>query len=192
MAKKKKFDTTNAPSEDTTAYEPSGFEGGVDPSANSNMLMDAAPPSELDYTPPKNAPRFPGAANPDVKVEADDLLHSTPISQDYVPWGTYGMWGYYGFLNRNRPPFTYYTVREMLCDPRVIFGLWLIKGPIISKSKFEVECSRSDVTDYINKNLKRFLNGVIRPRKWSIDTTPKTIEFTSTTSGIWSLSTVVL
>ena len=157
MAKKKKFNTTNAPSEDTTAYEPSGFEGGVDPSANSNMLMDAAPPSELDYTPPKNAPRFPGAANPDVKVEADDLLHSTPISQDYVPWGTYGMWGYYGFLNRNRPPFTYYTVREMLCDPRVIFGLWLIKGPIISKSKFEVECSRSDVTDYINKNLKRFM-----------------------------------
>lgn len=110
-------------------------------------------------------PRFPGAANPNVDVSEEELLRS-PITEDYTPWGTWGGLSFVGFINHNRPPFTVWTIREMLCDPRVTFGLWLIKGPIIAKTKFEIETSRPEVEEFLQKNLKRFwMNSVSRVMK---------------------------
>lgn len=129
----------------------------------------AGPSSTLDYSPEK-LPAFPGSVNPDLGLKAEDLVDAVPITSDYAPHGAYGMWGYYWMLNRNRPPFSYWTVREMMTDPRVIFGLWLIKGPIISKAKFEIVCKRADVTDYLNAGLRRFMavaaSRVLKALEW--------------------------
>lgn len=162
MAKKKPELPDSVPSEapaQEPAFNPSQGMGppGTGEMGMPGQGMEVTPQSQLDYTPPRKMPRFPGAANPNATVAAEDLVDTTPISEDYVPWGSYGMWGYYGFMNRNRPPFTYYTVREMLTDPRVIFGLWLIKGPIVNQSKYQVDCSRSDVAEYIQNTVRRFM-----------------------------------
>ena len=110
--------------------------------------------------------RFPGAVNPNANVEADDLLDSSPITANYVPWGSYGMYGYYSFYNRNRPPFSYMTIREMLCDPRITFGLWLLKGPIVSSPTFEVKTTNPQVEKFIQMNLQRFwANSAVRALK---------------------------
>lgn len=128
------------------------------PGQGMGQEMGPAPvQSSLDYEPPKNPAKFPGASNPNLDLQASELVDHPPVTEDYAPWGSYGMWGYYWFLNRNRPPFSYWTVREMMTDPRVIFGLWLIKGPIVSKAKFDVECQRADVKEFIEKNLRRFM-----------------------------------
>lgn len=106
---------------------------------------------------------FPESANPSVDARPEDLLSPKPITEDYAPWGAWGGLTFTGFINRNRPPFTFYTVSEMLTDPRVHFGLMLIKGPIVSKAKFKVDISRTDVGEFIQKNLRRFwLNSAVR------------------------------
>jgi len=72
------------------------------------------------------------------------------------------------------------TIESMLLDPRVVFGLWLIKGPIQTYTKFfsqedadnpainesivsqnlvfsyKVTCENSEVEEYILKQLRRF------------------------------------
>ena len=106
---------------------------------------------------------FPDSANPSVDASPEDLLSPKPITEDYAPWGAWGGLTFTGFINRNRPPFTFYTVSEMLTDPRVHFGLMLIKGPIVSKAKFKVDVPRTDVGEFIQKNLRRFwLNSAVR------------------------------
>jgi len=110
--------------------------------------------------------RFPGTVNPEMDVNPEDLLDDSPITANYVPWGSYGMFGYYSFFNRNRPPFSYMTVREMLCDPRITFGLWLLKGPIVSSPTFEIKTSNPQVERFIQANLKRFwANSAVRVLK---------------------------
>ena len=74
-----------------------------------------------------------------VIVQPEKLLHERVPS--YVP--NTGL-NYYGYYHR-RPIFTQWTIREMLVDPRVGFGLMLIKGPILSKAKFTVECEDEEV-----------------------------------------------
>jgi len=96
-----------------------------------------------------------GTVNPDLKV-APEMFLKEVISQDYVPQAILGMYGYVGLMNRNRPPFTYWVIRDMLCDPRVLFGLMLLKGPIISKPTFQVDCQDTVVGEFIHKNLSRF------------------------------------
>jgi hypothetical protein len=59
-------------------------------------------------------------------------------------------------IHRTRPPFSSFIIREMLTDPRIIFGLWLIKGPILTSAKFEIEAPSADIQNFIQKNLKRF------------------------------------
>lgn len=100
------------------------------------------------------------------------------FSQDYAPAGFAGMYT----MLRNRPPFNRLIVRDMIGDPRILYGLWLIKGPIISNTRFIVDdgsaqategkftfgvkCDRPDVADYIVNNLKRFwLTSAIRALK---------------------------
>lgn len=46
-------------------------------------------------------------------------------------------------ISRNRPPFNRTMIREMLSDPRIIYGLWLLKGPLLSKGPRRKESSKS-------------------------------------------------
>ena len=44
----------------------------------------------------------------------------------------------------------------MLKDPRVSFGVKLIKGPILSKARFQVESEDQEVHDYLVRQITRF------------------------------------
>lgn len=113
----------------------------------------------------KRKKQFQGTVNPEAQVDPQQLL-GDPLTADYVPWGAYGLWGYYSLMNRNRPPFSYLMIRDMLADPRVIYGLWLLKGPIIANTEFDVKTSRTEVAEYVDSNLRRFwLNSAARVMK---------------------------
>ena len=101
-----------------------------------------------------------GSVNPKMVVGPETFIDSglKPITSDYVPQAVLGMYGYIGLLNRNRPPFTYWTIRDMLCDPRITFGLMLLKGPLVSNPMFNVKCSDPTVTEFLTSNLTRFWN----------------------------------
>lgn len=83
-------------------------------------------------------------------VKADDLVKE--FTSDYMPAGYAGLF----YLGRNRPPFTHWTVREMLQDPRVRFGLSLIKGPIASMAKFQIQGENTEANEYVAKQVNRF------------------------------------
>lgn len=63
-----------------------------------------------------------------VDVNPKQLLQ--PMTEDYAPAAYYSG---NQLVTRNRPPFTRFTVRDMIVDPRIIYGLWLLKGPLIAK-----------------------------------------------------------
>ena len=70
----------------------------------------------------------------DTKTPKPEQLLGKPITADYMPSGYSGLF----LFARNRPPFSMTVIQEMLGDPRVIFGLWLIKGPILANSRFYI------------------------------------------------------
>jgi len=82
-------------------------------------------------------------------------LTGKPVTADYVPQAYYGQ--LYPLISM--PIFSLHVVTTMLCDPRVVFGLLMIKGPLISKSKFFVDCDNSEAKEYIKDNLTRFWRG---------------------------------
>ena len=84
---------------------------------------------------------------------AQDLLKE-PVTAEYIPFMRHSGFLVTGF--RNRPPFSRLHVREMLTDPRVQFGLWLIKGPIMSNAKFVVKSENTEVQDFVIKSVERF------------------------------------
>jgi hypothetical protein len=86
----------------------------------------------------------------EVLVNINDLLN-TQVA-DYVPGTYWAQWGY----TRNRPLFNSYTIREMLIDPRVRFGLWIIKGHLMAKAKFKVESDTPEVQEFVQDQFKRF------------------------------------
>jgi hypothetical protein len=95
-----------------------------------------------------------------VYVNPNELL--TTKVQDYIPNTYSGYW----WMHRHRPIFTQFTIREMLIDPRVIFGLWLIKGPMLSKAKFTVESDTEEVKDFVVEMINEFwLNGAVQALK---------------------------
>ena len=95
-----------------------------------------------------------------MSVNSVAQLTGPSLTEDYAP-SPYTFSS--GWILGNRfPRFTMYHIPAMLTDPRITFGLWLIKGPIISKSRFYVECERSEgsrhtIREFIKKNLTRFL-----------------------------------
>ena len=58
--------------------------------------------------------------------------------------------------NRNRPLFSSFQIDEMLADPRLVYALWLLKGPLLSNAKFEYQSSRSDIQLFIKSIMDRF------------------------------------
>jgi len=85
-----------------------------------------------------------------ITVNPNNLL-KTQVP-DYVPNSGPSYYGYY----QRRPLFTQWVIREMLVDPRVLFGLWLIKGPMLSKAKFTVESKNEDVKNFVVKTINKF------------------------------------
>lgn len=86
------------------------------------------------------------------QVAVDELLADN--TAEYNPSAYYSLYPY-GF-HRNRPPFTPMAIREMLVDPRISFGLRLIKGPLLSRTRFNVETKNEELKTYVEENLKRF------------------------------------
>lgn len=100
-----------------------------------------------------------GAINPDLDINPESLLGRPISAEDYVPHATGGHAGMSWFaalMNRNRPIFNYYVIVDMLQDPRVTFGLMLLKGPIVSNPTYEINCNNSAVTEFLDKNIRRF------------------------------------
>lgn len=126
--------------------------------------------------------QFEGAVNPGLTLKPDDLL-GRPLTADYVPQAVSAVTTYIGLMNRNRPPFTYYTIRDMLCDPRVIFGLLLLKGPVVSRPIYQVECNDSRVGEFITKNLEIFWNvaaeRVMKALEWGFSASEVLYEYNS-------------
>lgn len=86
------------------------------------------------------------------RLSVSNFIAARPSTSEYVPSGYRGGWQY---LNR-LPPFSLYQIVSMLSDHRILFGLWLIKGPIQSKSKFFVECDNPQVKEWLIRNYTRF------------------------------------
>jgi len=65
--------------------------------------------------------------------------------------------GYYALYVHRKPVWTLGYVELMLSDPRIRFGLRLIKGPLLANLRYEVKCRRQDVGQFIDANLTRFI-----------------------------------
>ena len=59
-------------------------------------------------------------------------------------------------FNPNRPIFWRQFVPLMIRDPHISYGLEILKGPIISKAKFEVECDDMEIAEYVQSELESF------------------------------------
>lgn len=110
------------------------------------------------------------------KVTKQDLL--SVQSAPYEPLGFVN--NYYGYAPHHRPIFSRFAIQQMLEDPRICFGLELIKGPIHAFTKFfteeeaknpavhqwivasdtsfpyVVKCDDKEVTEFITTSLRRF------------------------------------
>jgi len=96
-----------------------------------------------------------------INVNPQDLL-DTKVSE-YMPQ-SYRHFGI-GAL-RKQPLFTQQTIRDMEVDPRVKFGLSLIKGPLLSKAKFRVTSDNDEVRKFVIKLINSFwLNGAMQALK---------------------------
>ena len=66
--------------------------------------------------------------------------------------------GFMSFMSRrNRYPFrAHMHIPSMMDDSRIGFGIELLKGPLLSKSKFVIETDNPEIKKYINKQVTRF------------------------------------
>ena len=88
-----------------------------------------------------------------VRFESKDLL-AGPLTGDYLPFASGS--GFYGIGYRHRPIFTRIHIREMLTDPRIAFGLWLTKGPILTNARFLVKSDSAEVKKFVIRQVERF------------------------------------
>jgi len=80
-----------------------------------------------------------------------DLL-GPPITQGYEPSIVPSMF----LQTRHRPPFSSIIINEMLTDPRVLYGLFILKGPLSADAKVSVICDDPTVEKYLKDFLNRF------------------------------------
>lgn len=84
-------------------------------------------------------------------VNAKALL-AKPLTRDYVPSYYNSYW-----LGMNRAPrFTINIIEHMLTDPRINFGLRLIKGPVMAKARFYLDMPDGEPREFIKTQLSRF------------------------------------
>ncbi|HUT88735.1 MAG TPA: hypothetical protein VMY37_04520 [Thermoguttaceae bacterium] len=84
--------------------------------------------------------------------QASEFL-GAPRTAEYVPTLYHSGWS---GLRRRMPPFNLHQVDEMLTDARVEFGLRLIKGPVLSKSRFFIDCNNPEVKEFLKNTVVRF------------------------------------
>lgn len=96
-----------------------------------------------------------------IYVNPNDLL-KTHV-EEYVPSTSRQ---FIGTATYKQPIFTGQTIQQMEIDPRVKFGLSLIKGPMISKAKFKVESESEEVRQLVIQMINEFWkNGAIQALK---------------------------
>lgn len=88
------------------------------------------------------------------RLRKEELLQPAATA-GYEPSAYYGNFHY---LTQGRPPFTAAVIAEMLIDPRVTYGLWLIKGPILSNAHVYVKCENEQVRQFVIQQINRFWN----------------------------------
>lgn len=91
----------------------------------------------------------------DAAPRASDFAPGKIVTGNYSP---FIMHGGHWWMHR-KPPFTLRWVPYMLQDSRVRFGLWLLKGPLISNMSVEVRAGRRDLAQFIIRQLDRFWEG---------------------------------
>lgn len=85
-------------------------------------------------------------------LQPSDLLRP-PITAEYEP-PDLALSAH--FFHPNRPLFTLWHVDAMLTDPRVRFGLDLLRGPIIADSHFVVHSKNAILKRFLEDQLNRF------------------------------------
>lgn len=58
---------------------------------------------------------------------------------------------------RHRPPFHRWWVDQMLASPKIQQGLKVIKGPLVTKGKYEVTTENTEVKEMVSKLVDRFM-----------------------------------
>lgn len=86
----------------------------------------------------------------------------TTYTKDYKGPTTHsGM--YNTLLNPERPVFFRSWIPLMMRDPHLWYGMELLKGPIITKAKYVVECDDMDVAEYVQRQIDKFwMRGVAK------------------------------
>ncbi len=79
-------------------------------------------------------------------------LVGTQVTADYTPQAMGGYWTQSSRL----PLFTHWWIPRMLHDQRIQFGLYLIKGPLLSQLEWDIEGATGKVRDFVEKSLTRF------------------------------------
>lgn len=80
-------------------------------------------------------------------------LLGAPLTAEYEPPDTSISAHIY---HPNRPFFTLQVIDAMLTDPRVVFGLKLIRGPILSNSRFLINAKDALLKDFLIQQVNRF------------------------------------
>lgn len=67
----------------------------------------------------------------------------------------------YRALDYNQPLFQRYWISAMRRDPSLWYGIQMLRGPILSKAKYEVEAEDEDIAWFIQKQIDKFwINGM--------------------------------
>ena len=59
-------------------------------------------------------------------------------------------------IGRLRPPFAFWTIDAMLADSKINYGLWLLRGPILTRAEFEIEAEDEVQEAFIKDQVDRF------------------------------------
>lgn len=82
------------------------------------------------------------------------LTDPKPLTADYMPHAGGDQWSYW---LASRPPFNPLAqVPKMLADPRIVFGLWLLKGPILSRARFFIKSPDARYKQWLVNNITKF------------------------------------
>ena len=96
-------------------------------------------------------------------------FHQRSVTREYVPTVALGLQG--NGLGVRYVRFTPTWIPYMLIDPRINFGLSLIKGPIVSKARLFISLpEKTEVKEFLVKNITRFwlksVNSVLSSVEW--------------------------
>lgn len=84
-----------------------------------------------------------------------NIFLQAPITADYEP-PDLALSAH--FFHPNRPFFTVWHVDAMLTDAKVIFGLLMLRGPILTNSRFLVKTENMALKTYLINQINRFWN----------------------------------